>query len=165
MKPALIVLDIQNIWLDDNADLKKSVERRLEVINGAITWFRRNQHPVVVVYHEDKDLGLLPGTKQFEVPPEVMIEETDLKASKRYPSAFGKTDLGAVLRDRGCDTVLITGLSASGCVLATYFGAMDFDLKPYLVKNGVASHSEDHVKYAEDLCDTLALDAFDGTLR
>ncbi|HXK36273.1 MAG TPA: isochorismatase family cysteine hydrolase [Candidatus Paceibacterota bacterium] len=165
MKPALIVLDIQNIWLDDNADLKKSVEKRLDAINGAIGWFRRNKHPIVVVYHEDKEMGLLPGIKPFEFPPEVEVEETDLKVSKHYPSAFGKTELGAILRKKGCDTVLIAGLSASGCVLATYFGAMDYDLKPYLVQNGVASHSEDHVRYAEDLCSTLAVDTFDQTLR
>ena len=159
MKPALIVLDIQNVWLDDNKDLKKSVEEHLEVINAAIGWFRRNRLPIVVVYHEDKQMGLAPGTAAFEVPQYVRIEESDIKVVKRYPNAFGKTGLDAILRKEGCDTVVIVGLSASGCVLATYFGSMDYDLSAFLVQNGVASHIEDHVRFAEDVCNTVRVDS------
>ena len=165
MKPALLVVDIQNVWLDDNAELKKSVEKRIDVINEAIGWFRRNGHPIVVVYHEDKEMGAVRGTKPFEFPQTVSIEETDMKVVKRYPNAFGKTELEAILRREGCDTVAIVGLSASGCALATYFGAKDYDLKPYLVQNGVASHIEEHVRFAEDVCDTVSVRDFDKTLR
>ncbi len=51
MKPAILVIDIQNVWLDDNQDLKKSVERRIDVINDAIGWFRKNNSPIIVIYH------------------------------------------------------------------------------------------------------------------
>jgi nicotinamidase-related amidase len=164
MKPALLVIDIQNIWLDDNADLKRSVEKRIDVINGAIAWFRRHELPVIVVYHEEKERGLLPGTKPFEVPGYIRVEESDVKVNKRYPSAFGGTGLASILKREGCDTVVIAGLSASGCVLASYFGAWDHDLHPYLVEGGVASHKEEHVRAAEDICETVSLQAFDKTL-
>jgi len=163
VRPALIVLDIQNIWLDDNKDLKASVERRLGVINGAIAWFRRNGRPVIVVNHEDRSKGLLPGTKPFEVAKTIHVKDTDTMVAKRYPSAFGKTELTDILRMEGCDTVVIAGLSASGCVLATYFGAMDHDIHPYLVQGGVASHDEMHVRAAESICETVALHDFDKT--
>ena len=165
MKPALLVVDIQNAWLEDNNDVKKSVEKRIDIINEAIGWFRRNKRPIIVVYHEDKDMGSIPGTKPFEFPETVRIKETDVKVTKRYPSAFGKTELEAILRKVGCDTVVIVGLSASGCVLATYFGAMDCDFRPYLVQGGVASHSEEHVRFAEEICDTLNAHSLDQLLR
>jgi len=165
MKPALLVIDIQKIWLDDNEDLKKSVEKRIDVINEAIGWFRRNKRPIIVVYHEDKDMGSIPGTKPFEFPETVRIKETDVKVIKRYPNAFGKTELEAVLRKEGCDTVVIVGLSASGCALATFFGALDCDFRPYWVKGGVASHNEEHVRITEDICDTLNVQALDQLLR
>jgi len=161
MKPALLVLDIQNVWLDMNAALKKSLEKRLAVINDAIGWFRRNERPIIVVYHEDKETGLVPGVKPFEVPGTVHVMKTDMKVIKLHPNAFGKTDLEAILRKEGCDTVLIAGLSASGCVLATFFGALDRDFRSYLVQGGVASHSEDHVRFAEEVCDTMSVDALD----
>ncbi len=165
MKPAILVIDIQNVWLDDNQDLRKSVERRIDVINDAIGWFRQNNSPIIVIYHEDKAIGLLPSTKPFEVPGTVRIDEADIKVTKRYPSAFGKTELEAILRKKECDTVVIVGLSASGCVLATYFGAMDCDFHPYLVQGGVASHSEEHVRFAEEICDTMRIQDFDRLLR
>jgi nicotinamidase-related amidase len=166
VRPALFVQDIQNVWLydhDSNQELRRSVERRLDVINGAIAWFRRNKFPIIVGYTEDEADGLLPGTKRFEVPETVNIEKTDLKATKRHASAFGNPEFGAMLRKEGCDTLVIVGLSASGCVLATYFSAPDWDIRPYLLKGGVASANEDHVRFAEDICDTLSLQSLDST--
>jgi len=42
---------------------------------------------------------------------------------------------------------------------------MDCDLRPYLVQGGVASHSEEHVRFAEDIYDTLSAHALDQLLR
>ncbi|MCJ7516793.1 MAG: hypothetical protein MUO18_02355, partial [Methanomassiliicoccales archaeon] len=84
MKPALLVQDIQNVWLydpDSNQELRKSLEKRLDVINETIAWFRRNKLPIIVGYTEDKEQGLLPGTKSFEVPKTVRIKETDLRVT------------------------------------------------------------------------------------
>lgn len=168
MKPALFVQDIQNIWLydpDSNQELRKSVESRLGVINEAIAWFRRNKLPIIVGYTEDKEQGLLPGTKRFEVPDTVMINETDFKVTKRHANAFANPELGALLRKEGCDVIVIVGLSASGCVLATFFSAYDWDVRPYVLQGGIASHNEEHVRFAEDICDTVSLQALDSTFR
>ena len=163
MKPALLVIDIQNVWLDESKDLKKSVEKRIDAINQTIRWFRKGRRPVIAVYHEDREMGSLPGTKPFQFPKTIKIKETDLKVTKCYPSAFCKTKLRTVLRKNGCDAVVIVGLSASGCALATYFGAIEWGFRPYMVKGGVASHSEEHVKFAEEVCDTLSVQDLDCT--
>jgi nicotinamidase-related amidase len=166
MKPALFVQDIQNVWLydpDSNQELRKSIEKRLDVINAAIAWFRSRKLPIIVGYTLDKEQGLLPGSKPFEVPETVNVKETDLKVTKLHASAFGNPELGAMLRNEGCDTLVIVGLSASGCVLATYFSAPDWDIRPFLLKGGVASANEEHVRFAEEICDTVSLQALDST--
>ncbi len=166
MKPALLVQDIQNVWLyepDSNQGLRKSVEMRLDVINDAVAWFRKNKLPIIVGFTEDKEDGLLPGTKRFEVPEAVRVEKTDLKVTKLHASAFGNPEFGAMLKREGCDALVIVGLSASGCVLATYFSAPDWNIRPYLLKGGVASANEEHVRFAEDICDTLSLQELDST--
>ena len=168
MRPALLVLDIQNVWLydpDSNQDLRKSLEKRLDVVNQAITWFRKNRLPIFVGYTVEEEQGLVPGSESFEVPRAIHIEETDIKVTKRFASVFGNPEFGALLKKQACDTLLIVGLSASGCVLATYFGALDWEIKPYLVRGGVASHNEEHVRFAEELCDTLSLNDLDGLLK
>jgi nicotinamidase-related amidase len=167
-KPALFVQDIQNVWLydaDSNQDLRMSVERRLDLINEAIAWFRSKKLPIIVGYTEDEDEGLLSGTESFDVPDTVNIEETDFKVTKRHANAFANPELGAILKREGCDTLVIVGLSASGCVLATYFSSFDWDVCPYLLKGGVASANEEHVRFAEDICDTIGLQGLDSTYR
>ena len=168
MKPALFVQDIQNVWLyepDSNQNLRRSVERRIDVINQAIAWFRSRKLPVMVGYTENEEEGVVRGTESFEVPDTIAIEETDFKASKRHANAFANPDLGAELGREGCDAIVIVGLSASGCVLATYFSAFDFNVHPYLLKGGVASADEEHVRFAEEICETIDLRQLDQSIE
>lgn len=168
MKPALFVQDLQNAWLydsDSNQDLRRSLERRLDVINEAIAWFRRNGLPIIVGYTEDEEQGLVPGAKSFNVPECVRIEETDLRITKRHANAFANPELGAILKREGCDVILIVGLSASGCILATFFSAYDWDVRPYVLRGGIASHNEEHVRFAEEICDTMDLKELEHALR
>jgi nicotinamidase-related amidase len=164
MKPALLVVDIQNVWLESK-ELKESVERHLDAINEAIAWFRKSKRPIIVIYHENRELGALRGTRRFEFLESVMIRDTDTKITKRYPNSFCKTDLEAILRKEGCDTVVITGSSASWCVLGTFFGAIDCDLHPYVLQGGVAAQKEEHVRFAEEICDTMSLSALEKAVR
>jgi nicotinamidase-related amidase len=164
----LFVQDIQNAWLydeDSNQDLRRSMEARLDLVNEAIAWFRGRGLPVIVGYTLDEGRGLLPGSRSFEVPESVRIEATDPRVTKRNANAFANPELGALLKRTGCDTFVIVGLSASGCVLATYFSAYDWDVRPYILKGGVASHSVEHVRFAEDICDTLTLQELDRAVR
>ena len=168
MKPALFVQDIQNVWLyepDSNQDLRKSVERRIDAINEAIAWFRGKKLPVMIGYTENEEERVVRDTKGFEVPNAIDVRESDFKVTKRHANAFANPELGAMLRSEGCDSIVIVGLSASGCVLATYFNAYDFDVRPYLLKGCVASANEEHVRFAEDICDTLSLDELDRAVR
>ncbi len=168
MKPALFVQDIQNFWLyepDSNQNLRRSIEKRLDVINAAIDWFRRSRQPVIIGYTIDKDQGLVPGTKSFEVPKAVHVKKTDPWVTKLHASAFANPELNAILKKEGCDTILLTGLSASGCVLATYFSALDWDIRPFLVKGGVASADERHVMFAEEICETMSVEDFADKFR
>lgn len=158
-------MDIQNVWLDSSEDLKRSVEARLDVVNEAIGWFRRKGLPIIVINHESAEDGAIPGTRPFEVVSAVNVEDTDARVTKRHPSSFCRTDLETILRKEGCDTVVIVGLSASGCALATFFGALEREFTAYMVKGGIASSSEEHVRFAEEICDTLSVAAFDQALR
>ncbi len=168
MKPALFVQDIQNAWLyepDSNQDLRMSVENRLDLINEAIDWFRSRGLPIIVGYTKDESQGLVPGSRSYEVPSTVHVRDTDLKATKRHASAFGNPEFGALLKREGCDTMVIVGLSASGCVLGTYWSAPDWDVRAYVLKGGIASHNEEHVRFAEEICDTITLKELEDALK
>lgn len=167
MRPALFVQDIQNAWLydpDSNQDLKRSLEERLDLINEAIDWFRARRLPIIVGFTQDPEEGLVPGKHSFDVPRTLRVRETDYKVTKLHASAFANPDLGAILKKERCDTFVIVGLSASGCVLATYFSAPDWNVRPFLLKGGVASANKEHVRFAEEICDTTTLEDLESDL-
>jgi len=160
MRPALLVQDIQNVWLydpDSNKGLKRSMEKRIGLVNEAIALFRSKGLPIIVGYTEHKEEGLVPGKRSFEVPDSVHVKESDYRVTKRNANAFANPELVAILRKERCDSMAIVGLSASGCVLATFFSAPDWDIRPFLIKGGVASSKESHVRFAEEICDTMTL--------
>ena len=83
---------------------------------------------------------------------------------KTKPSAFWRTDLAARLAALGCDGVVLTGGTTSGCVRATAVDAFNHDLSVLLVPEAVfdrfdASHAMSlfdlQAKYA-DLVDGAA---------
>ncbi len=159
MKPALLVIDVQNKWLNQSPGLKASLELRVEVINSAIALFREKGLPIIRVYHIDKGEGPMPGTDEFEFLPSIGTIDSDTRVIKNYPNAFNKTELAGILQQKQVDTVILCGLSATACVMATYVGAEDQDLHPFLLRDGVAAGSEQLVKFAEEIFETLSVGA------
>ena len=154
-----MVIDIQNKWLSSSPGLRASLEQRIEVINSAIALFRKKGLPIIRVYHVDKAEGPLLGTEEFDFLPSIEIAETDTQVIKNYPNAFNRTELADILALRKTDVVILCGLSATGCVLATYVGAEDHDLHPFLLRDGVAAGTEQNVRFAEEIFETLSVGA------
>jgi len=153
------VIDVQNEWLNKSPGLKASLELRVGVINSAIALFREKGLPIIRIYHVDKGVGPMPGTEEFEFVPAIGIVESDTRIIKNYGNAFNKTDLASILEQKQVDTVILCGLSAVACVMATYVGAEDLDLHPFYLRDGVAAGSEPLVRFAEEIFETLSVQA------
>lgn len=62
--------------------------------------------------------------------------------TKQYPSAFFGTSLAAQLTARGVDTVLLAGLTTSGCVRASCVDAMSHGFVTLVVSDAVGDRAE-----------------------
>lgn len=144
--------------------LKQSIAKRIATINRAILIFRRAGAPIIFTYHLYPEGGIAPGAKGFELIPELDVKDEDIKVVKKHQNAFYKSELGKAIREKGCDTIIIAGLSALNCVLSTYLAAYDEGFIPYLVRGGVAGPDEESVQIAEKICDTLSLQAISQIL-
>jgi nicotinamidase-related amidase len=156
VKPALLVIDIQNEFLKYMSEDDKKLG--MEVINGAIWTFRQHNLPIIRVYHTDPNWGPKPGAEPFEFPKSVHIKDDDPQVIKNFPSAFQKTDLDKILKEKECNTLFLCGLSSVGCVLATYFGGMERDYKVFMVKEGIMSHNSEYTRVIRDICETVSFD-------
>ena len=155
IKPALLVIDIQNAFMPGMSSDK---ETAMEYINALIDLFRKHGYPVIRVYHSSEEYGVTPGTEGFEYPETVKILPTDPKVVKIYPDGFNKTDLDKVIKATGSNTLFLCGLSAVGCVLATWNGAQNFDYKAFMVKNAIISHNAEYTKNVEQMFDAVTYD-------
>ncbi len=159
MKPVLVVIDPQNGWLELSESLKNSVHEHVNNMITAISIFRRAGAPIIFTCQSCPEKGIEPGKKGFELFSNIEVKSTDSKVVKTHQNAFNKTELEKLVRDKQCDTVILVGLSALHCVLATYFGAYDRDINPYLVRGAIAGKDEESVQIVEKICDTLSLRA------
>jgi nicotinamidase-related amidase len=159
MKPALLVIDVQNSFFKISQGCADSLNSAIEYINAAIGLFRIKKYPIFVIQHKSEDEGLLPGTPDFELPKSLKVEPQDPRITKTYGNSFNKTPLAAQLQKLGVDKVIITGFCAEYCVFSTYVGARDLDLKPIILRGAIASDNAEHIRFVEESTETITFGA------
>jgi len=163
MKPALLVVDVQNQFLSMAS--QEDQASALNWMNWTIMIFRMYDLPVIRVYHTSDEFGPKPGTPEFEFPDTLQVTENDPQIVKTYPSAFNKTGLYDLLEEKGINTLFICGLSSTGCVLATYFDAMNYDLEAFLVKDAMLGPEAVYTNNVEAMFNALDLNTVNFMLR
>ena len=138
-KPALILIDFVEAYFDPNCALYADVEDALASAIRLQSVARENNIPVFytnVVYHNSMVDGgrffektkpltnFRKGSKWGEWPKDLVPAEDELVISKQYPSAFFGTSLASTLAAQQIDSVIITGLTTSGCIRASCVDAL-----------------------------------------
>ena len=77
---------------------------------------------------------------------------------KTYGSAFTKTKLDELLKEKEVNTLFLCGLSSVGCVLATYMDAGSHDYKAFMIKDALLSHKEEYTNSIEDIFGAIDLE-------
>lgn len=164
MKPALLVIDVQKAFFENDPATTQSLERAIEYINAAIALFREKQLPVISVQHLDPDDNLVPGQEGFDLPESLQILPSDLQIHKTYGNSFNQTQLAGELQKLGVDTVILTGYCAEYCVLSTCRGAKDLDLTPILLRGSLASGIPENIKFVENINEVISYGALKKVL-
>jgi nicotinamidase-related amidase len=132
-KPALIVVDVVKGFTDPACPLGAEAEEVVAANAALMDAFHEAGLPVVlttVIYRSDDEatvfrarvpaLNLLtPDSEWVKFDPRLPLQDTDLQLEKRHASSFHGTNLDEWLKARGVDSVVVTGLTTSGCVRAT----------------------------------------------
>lgn len=174
-RPALLVVDFVRAYLEPDSPLYAGVEDARAAAARLLASARKAGIPVMhtnVAYEPGgADGGVffrkLPALASFERGrhPELAAFAKGLEPAagepvftKQYASAFFGTRLAEALRALGVDTLLIAGLSTSGCVRASAVDACQHGFIPLVVREAVGDrHPAPHeanlfdlqAKYAE----------------
>ena len=131
--PALIVVDVVVGFTDPSCPLGSDAESVVYANVQLMNAFHQAQLPVVlttVIYRNDHEASvfraripalnlLTPESHWVKFDPRLPIAGDDLQLEKRHASSFHGTALDQWLTDRNVDSVVVTGLTTSGCVRAT----------------------------------------------
>jgi nicotinamidase-related amidase len=161
--PALLVIDMQNKYLPMMS--QEDQEAVIKMVNLAIWVFRQHELPVIRIYHISEKWGPEPGTEDFEFDESINIEESDPKIIKTYGSAFNKTGLDSLLRAEGINTLYMCGLSAVGCVLATYFDSGNYEYTSFLIKDSMLSNNALYTDQIEGIFDAVDINTVNFMLK
>ena len=156
LKPALLVIDVQNAFVPmmDQSDK----DRAFQMINGAIWVFENSKLPIIRVYHQDDKWGPATDSEGFKFDPAIKFSAEYPMVVKHYGDGFNKTDLDKILKEKGINTVFLCGLSATGCVLATFIGATNHDYKAFMVKDALLSPNAAQTNVIEEIMNTVDLE-------
>ena len=153
-RPALLVVDMCRAYVDDQAPLYAAAAAdAYRNADRLATVARRQGRPVVFTRVEYAAGGVdgghffrkVPALRCFEAG-NPLAEFTDLVrpttgdviVTKQYASAFFGTSLAATLNALGVDTVVIAGVSTSGCVRASALDALQHGFVPIVVAEACA---------------------------
>lgn len=135
-RPALLLVDFAQAYFDPEAPLfggQGCIAARDHAVVLADA-ARRSGVPVVFTEVKYQPGGADGGAFYAKVPAlscfdtgrdtqrlvdGLSVKPNDLMITKQYPSAFFGTSLAATLQFNGIDTLIIGGLTTSGCVRAT----------------------------------------------
>lgn len=154
-RAALLVHDMQNYWVNRFEDSKVLLANCSALLNAArsagmtviYSVARREPRP------QDRGLafemwgaGMGGGSNDpYDelIVPSLVRRKTELVVEKRKYSAFFRTGLGDVLRERALDQLVIAGVYAHhGCLLSAADAYMR-DIKPFFVIDAIADHTEE----------------------
>ena len=180
-RPALLIVDFVVAYLQKDSPLYAGVEDALASNERLLAAARAAGIPVLftnvsytpggadggVFYRKVPALRLFEaGSPMGAFPDSLKPRAGELVVTKQYASSFFGTHLAATLTAMGVDTLLITGLSTSGCVRATALDACQHGFLPFVVREACGDrHAAPHeanlfdlqAKYAEVISEAEAI--------
>ncbi|MBL8384479.1 MAG: isochorismatase family protein [Burkholderiales bacterium] len=151
-RPALVIVDFVRAYIEPGSPLYAGCESAFASAKRVLAAARAARIPVIFTGVEYEPGGVNGGVFFRKVGALRVFERGSRLGEycdgleprpgeslllKQYASAFFGTPLASTLTALGVDTVIITGVSTSGCVRATALDACQHGFIPYVVRDAV----------------------------
>ena len=156
-RPALVVVDVNRGFTDPESPLVCDLDGVVDAIRRLLDGFRAAGLPVAfttVAYDEAGKqaaevfiakipalLVLEAGSRWTEIDPRIAPVADEPVLTKLWASAFHGTPLSSFLTTQGCDSVVVTGASTSGCVRATAVDALQHGYRVLVPRDAVGDRN------------------------
>ena len=141
--PALLVVDVIKGFTDPDCPLGSEAASVVEANRQLMDVFHAQSLPVfltTVVYDNDDQASVFRarvpalnvlerGSHWCEIDPRLPLASSDTIIEKTHASAFHGTNVADQLRSAGIDSLVVTGLTTSGCVRASAVDGLQHNFK------------------------------------
>lgn len=159
-RPALVLIDFAKAYFDPSAPLFGGEGCQIALDNSVKLAGAARSAGVPVIFTEVKyqpggsDGGAFyakvpalscfdAGAETQELAPPLELKENDILISKQYPSGFFGTSLASTLHYLKVDTLLLCGVTTSGCVRATCIDSISHGFVTLVVEDGVGDRADE----------------------
>lgn len=115
---AVLVVDVQNGVVASGHNRDAVVANIDQVVRKA----REANVPVVWIQHDSEELP--KGSETWQIVPELVPVEGELRIEKQYGDSFEATELESILAGMGVGSLVVTGAQTDACVRSTLHGAV-----------------------------------------
>lgn len=168
-KCALVVIDMQNVFLQKGAPAETPIAREIvpnvnkladavRQTGGKVIWVQMTHGPenlntwsffYEVVSRPKRAQEMLewmaPGSQGQQLWPQMDAREEDLYIEKTRYSVFaqGSSNISEVMKEHGLNTVLITGTVSNVCCESSARDSMMLNYKTVMVSDANAAHTDE----------------------
>jgi ureidoacrylate peracid hydrolase len=174
---ALIDVDMQNLFVEGSPIAAPDGIAVVERVNRLAAVCRELDVPVIHTLHVTRPDGSNVGVLGEIIPPvklgliargsppaqlhaEVAVDARDILLEKPRYGAFHGTDLELILRGRGIDSVIVTGIATNVCAEMTAREACVRDFRVFFMSDGTATSDMGGVSHVDLQRATCAVLAF-----
>ena len=139
-KTALLLIDVQKGFDDPKWGQRNNPQAEDNIAKLLSVW-RQMHRPIFHIQHLslEADSPLRPDRPGSEIKDIAKPLEHEPVIQKQVNSAFIGTDLEARLRDQGCNTLVIVGLTTNHCVSTTARMAGNLGFETYVISDATAT--------------------------
>jgi len=157
-RPALVVIDFNYAFTDPESPLHCDADEAVLATARLLEAAREGGAPVAFTTLEFDEAGkrvaqafiakapaltmLTPGSRWAQIDERIAPRDGEPVLLKLFASAFFGTSLQPMLTAAGCDTLIVTGASTSGCVRATVVDGVQHGLRVLVPREAVADRAE-----------------------
>jgi nicotinamidase-related amidase len=155
-RPALIVVDVIRGFTDPECPLGSQADAVVESIRQLADEFRVAVLPIfftTVIYHDENQARvfrerlpalnvLQPDSPWVEIDPRLGRRPDEQVIEKQWASAFFATPLNELLIQQSVDSLVVCGLTTSGCVRATAVDGLQNDFRVVIPREATGDRNQ-----------------------
>jgi nicotinamidase-related amidase len=142
MKPALIIVDMQNDYFPGGKMELTGIEEAAKNARRALERFRAKNLPIFHIQHLSARAGatfFLPNTDGVKIHENMAPRKGEHLIQKHFPNSFRDTSLNEQIRSLRVEKVVICGAMTHMCIDTTVRAACDLGFRCLLISDACAT--------------------------